>query len=220
MLANLYADSVPGGLCEPLGYILAEKYPDSLFDLVSEYFQSSERRGDIYELVLPIRDANLPAKRQVKFSSCCISRRDQKSKQVLSALARLDQKRAAYFTLQLLDEFPVEIEEDYEGCPEAELGRCRQRARRRAGWTACCKPHSVSARTAIGIAFQPRVSERQSAAAATYRLALLAAFLNDETVVERTMDDGAGRSTRTPIAVRDFVAVRLAWSVIGHRTES
>jgi hypothetical protein len=214
LLANLYRDDLPGGLCEPLAYILAQKYPDSLFDLVSEYFHSAQPRGNVFELVLQIRDANLPKQQRVELLVVLFQKAQREERErILSALARLDQKRATYFTLQLLDEFPVEVEEDYEGCPEAEVAIVVNAFDDQRAWRSllqAARRASVGLRLELlnNIAYRNANQRRRS-----YRLALLAAFLDDEAVTPRSSLDNVGHPTRTPIAVRDFATDALAWSL-------
>jgi hypothetical protein len=210
LLANLFSDD--DELSAPLAYILANKHPDSLFDLVREHFHSTQPRGNVYDLVLPIRNANLSLQQRIELLVALFQKAPPEEREsILSALARLDQKRATYFTLQLLDEFPVDVEGEYEDCPEAELAVVVNGLDDERAWRSllqAARHASVGLRLEIleNLGYRNANQRRRA-----YRLALLGAFLDDEAAGKRTMPGIDGRTTRVRTTVRDLATVTLAW---------
>lgn len=221
LLGNLYSDNLdlPGELREPLAYILAQKYPESLFDLIHDYFHSAPLRGYVFDLVLPIRDAHLPVKQRVELLVTLFqSAPDVEQSKILCALAKLDQERAAYFTLQLLDEFPTDLD---EGSPEAELATVVTMLDDQRAWTSLLKAMR-SASPELRLEMLEYVADRNpEQRRRPLWLALLAAFLDDTTLgrkmivdaIGRTILDSSGRPTRTANPVCDFAAVALAYAL-------
>ena len=201
-------------LRDNLCYILARKHPNALFDLIADHFHSPHARGNVYDFALAIRDANLPVRERIELL-VTLFQSAPKAEQppILWALARLDQKKAAYFVLKLLDDFPTDVEGKYSGSPEAELAAVVTMIDDERVWRELLKATraaNVGLRQAMLANIAHRHPNRRLRA---YRLALLAAFLDDEAVSDPRLDPERFHSYQTvAISIRDLATLALALS--------
>jgi hypothetical protein len=215
-LANLRQDD--GQLRESMLYILAYRYPESLFGLISDHFHSQQPQGNVFEFVGAIRDANMPQQQRIELLVALFHRAPKAEHQsILCALAKLDQQRAAHFVLQLLDESPVDIEDEYKSSPEAELAVVVTMLGDERVWRELLK---AARRAKAGLRFEMLANiayRNPNQRLRAYRLALLAEFLDDETVVRNPYVDFGRfdpyRHEGFHGSIRDFVTEALAWSL-------
>jgi hypothetical protein len=208
-------DAITGVEAGPV-FILAHKDPSRLPALVEEFIKRAKPDVQPWPLTRAVAKASLPKETRALLLSKWILRGSLvHQKWALEALTSVDVDQSAKLALTVLANLPTDASGTYMSCPEAEFTRVvMQLPDDRVWW----RWLEVARRSSVGLRLQmiqPVMYYRLPKQTRSRLLAFLAAFLNDRTV--RDMSVNAAKFEGVPAAcdfprieVRNYAALALA----------
>jgi len=208
------------GVNETPMFVLAQKYPEKLLSLTSEFSAQAKDDAQPFSLAEAIATSSLPLETRVRALADFARLGSLEHKRcVLQNLAKIDAKRCAEILIPLLETLPMDSQGEYWTCPEAAFSHVVMEMEDDATWK---KYLQVAKRSSIGLRMEmmnPLNYAYIGNKNRNRRLAFLATFLDDKNLRVIGKEEGkfggpCAAFTIPKITVGDFAAGQLA-SMLG-----
>jgi hypothetical protein len=196
--------------------ILARKHPQRLAKLLDEFARDAKDKTQPYSLAEAIAQSAMPLEQRVKLL-VDFSKKGSLEHQrcTLQWLARIDGDACAELLPAIFEKFPDDVNEAYWTCPQAPFSHVVMEIERDDIWIAYLR---LARRSSVGLRMEminPMDYSYIKTKNRERRLAFLAAFLDDESVRDKSRNsnkyDGPCAAFTIPkIQVRNFVAEEIA----------
>jgi hypothetical protein len=198
-------------------WILGEKYPRSLIEICTDIPAKASPDIQLFSLADAVADSKLSKEDKTEaLAGMCVRLKDSlRRRYLLQRLATVDEERCVILLRPLISQLPTDVKGPHWTCEAAYFTQVVMELQQDAVWKDYLK---VVRRASVGLRMEMMNSLNYSYIGnknRQRRLAFLAAFLDDVTVRDPSVDaakyDGpCAAFTLGKIQVRDFVATKIA----------